>query len=826
MLSKPYSPSKASLREGVVFGSERTSVLRGKSYENRIPDDRKAPREKEGVTRRPLDLPSMRTTDLCPVSSIGRDIPDVDNPFSNIITQQLVGKYGFKLPRPGPWTFGENIVYCPDKCTTNPAIFVPACLIGHITIDMCGYSLTQINKCVKGIVGIVFEEGLVDVCVKNARVSGFSRTGIMMGTEPVITQAELEKRRKMGQDATKKLNKINQKVKKTDRKYIKKILKLKHLEKFCNSNFKVGDPSPVTSHIHLTDVWAYDNGDVDTISDLSGMGGVSLLNVEDVTISRCNFDGNVCNGCWTNSVTKCTVTDTSSGDTIAGRCDFGDLGGVGVQCTGIYFFNIISDLKIRKCAFNQIASSTFAVGLQIYGGLTNIDVQDCDMNDVSCVVNTQEEAQSLIDISNSGSFGETANIAIIGAFYGSGLKLSNCQVNTPSFTINLPISSDNPNDGIVTFVWNVVIVMDDIVCDNIQADTGSITYNYDILLGYVVAVLSAFEIDGKQTNYNQISIHSPIITVNGVLGTGYQSVTLVNQSILTGDTPTATTMSFCTVTNQQVVNNGTGGITAYNSSFEHGFAQKCYLYRCAAHGNSTTNTVQPSITLTEGFDTYESGHLMYDECVSIGHTQTAANNDGRFSVTAGFGAHASSPDPTTGPVIFRKCITMRNVDNGTGICAGYSTREANTPGTPSIGYIFEDCISDDNSGYGFDIFDLQNSKITGCKADNNKIGFYSTETSSGNTKNNLFDKNIAGTNTQYGFRDETTGNNNCYIGNKGIKNGSNPAVDNFSSLGNVILPTNPSGPGTSIVQWTPPGAPSVNDNNIKPVTKFTNISVN
>ncbi|MGE0206340.1 MAG: right-handed parallel beta-helix repeat-containing protein [Candidatus Babeliales bacterium] len=100
------------------------------------------------------------------------------------ILQANIGVTTYTISQPGFYVFAENIVFSP--ASGQPALEITS---DNVTIDMCGKTLTQGNA-VAGVDGIRIPGNTTlaprsNVTIMNGAVSGFTRSGIVVGTNPI-----------------------------------------------------------------------------------------------------------------------------------------------------------------------------------------------------------------------------------------------------------------------------------------------------------------------------------------------------------------------------------------------------------------------------------------------------------------------------------------------------------------------------------------------------------------------------------------------------------------------------------------------------------------
>ena len=158
-------------------------------------------------------------------------------------------------------------------------------------------------------------------------------------------------------------------------------------------------------------------------------------------------------------------------------------------------------------------------------------------------------------------------------------------------------------------------------------------------------------------------------------------------------------------------------------------------------------------------------------------------------------------------------------------------------------YVFESCIAESNTtnyvtGYGFDIFNLTDSKIINCFAEGNNIGINVSDftlppaTNEFGSANNIFRGNVVSANTAFGIQDTTSAKSNAYYSNQAKNNGPTPATTNYSGAGIFPVPScstttlccTPANL-TPVLYWTLPNAPCTLNTNCVVSTPLDNLSI-
>ena len=565
---------------------------------------------------------------------------------------------------------------------------------------------------------------------------------------------------------------------------------------FSDAGIRVGAVSttstvPLVSELNISDIKAFNNGLSTTLvnpgfSTGDGIGGAVILNAQDVTISDSVFNENFLDGVWAYNMTKFTMENCHCDDNLSGTLATApDQTAYGAAVTGQSV-----DVLIKKCTFNRNTSAGFGSGFNSgfaaqNGQTTNIVFDSCQFNDTAVTISDSAIATFL------GENGGTASIGVE-VRNATNATFNNCEAHGSSLTLNVALTKEFPPvlDFIDTLVWG-------------------------------------FQFDGG----NDI------------------------------------TMTNCSSSGLRFQNNSGVGVRNFTESYELSSVNNFYMSNCHAYGNTNSYNADssplnvPSLLVVEGFDFTSASNGVVEDCTSSGHTQAAANPaEGQFSFAAGFNAHVAFCDNCT-TIVFRRCTANGNVDTGTfqqvdlpfggGLTFGFSTREPQVAGTTlginSVAYVFESCIAESNTtnygtGYGFDIFNLADSQINTCIANNNNIGINISDftlppaTNQFGSTNNIFRGNVVLANTAYGIRDtkplSSTPKNNAYYSNQAKNNGPNPATTNYSGAG--IFPTAScntgfcSAPGsnlTPVLYWKLPQAPCATNSNCVTSTPLDNLSI-
>lgn len=189
-------------------------------------------------------------------------------------------------------------------------------------------------------------------------------------------------------------------------------------------------------------------------------------------------------------------------------------------------------------------------------------------------------------------------------------------------------------------------------------------------------------------------------------------------------------VSNCSAGNSSFTNTSGVPLQVYNLNYRI-FLNEGSFKKCKSFGSTNVDSSVPqSLLVISGYDVVASGNIFFEDCVSLGNTQAAQSPNipgAQFSSVSGFTGHVYS----FGSTVFKRCISSGNTDtfNGpnAGQASGFNTREAAAPGDVIKKYVFDSCISESNTtllgqGCGFDILNLDDSKIVNCLAEGNDIG--------------------------------------------------------------------------------------------------------
>lgn len=651
-----------------------------------------------------------------------------------LITAKKIGTNGFVIKCPGQYCLAEDVVYNPSG--TNPAITISAQAKGNVTLDLNGKTLSQASKSTSGIDGVFIQPGLTNIIVKNGTIRDFSDAGIRAGAIPL---------------------------------------------------------SQLVTELDITNIRAFNNGSTSVVVDPNfageGMGGVVILNAQDVDVTDCVLNENIFTGLRGFNIIKFTMEDCHCDDTTAANWfAVGASVAVGAELDGV-----LSDIAIHESTFNRTSSqgitTALGIGNLLPSHINNVLVDDCQGYDTTTTLNDPLVATVLNFAYVSGIEVDVAN----------NVTINNCEVSDNAVTINTPMSTGN-----LVFCTGIVI----------NRDTN-------------VSITNCEVTELKTT------LDAPLVFPSG--GTNANVLGLVGNHVNNA------VISNCLLSNQTFINNSGAGVSLANQGLSIFVGEDVNISNTKSYNNVTEDPNGSSQLITEGFDLSAVGNAVLEDCLSNGHRQAATSPSGSFSIVSGFNAHAfeCGTNLTCGPVVFRRCVATKNIDVGgsNGLAFGFTTREPLSPTLSGFNgpYVFDACIAENNTtttgtGAGFDLFNLVNSKIINCLADDNNIGIQVTDFAPFASNNNILSENTVSVNTNFGFLDLSAGQSNAYYTNRAKNNGPNPVTTNYS--GAIFPPAFCPGacapPGankTPILFWHLPNAPCPVNTNCVLSTPLDNISI-
>lgn len=535
--------------------------------------------------------------------------------------------------------------------------------------------------------------------------------------------------------------------------------------------------TPITTEIEINNIRALNNGvQLSTVnSGFAGIGGLALLTATDVKVLNCDLNQNFMSGLITQTVTKLTVENTHCDDNSWAK-QTPTSNAITYACQLGGTTNIAT---FRNCTFNRNSGVSFVNGVFNVGGNLNDTIfENCKSNENNTLISDP----TLLPQSNQ------IFVAGYAIDAGTNVIFKNCQANNGSMTVTVP---------------------------NLQLDQ---------------CFISGFEFGPR-------------------FGDGVRNFDFIDCEASGNKVINNTGVSFA------IIAQGFRGFTG--TTFNRPGITNAAFIGCQSHGSNITHNPLPATfrarSLVGGFSLSHEGNITFEDCVSTGHNQNARNatnaqgNIIEFSLASGFDVRFTNLDidarPGNGPVMFRRCTASGNFDTISGVAAGFSTREpiVNPPAPPapfSASFVFENCISERNTSVsgisaGFDIFDLQSSKVANCYAETNAIGILVSETTAGRCIMNVFTNNMVSSNTQFGIQDTTSALSNSYFTNRAQQNGvtqpGGAAANNYSP--STLFPVAICGaPCVSanlipIRSWVLPNAPCPYDTNCVLGEVLDNISI-
>ena len=500
---------------------------------------------------------------------------------------------------------------------------------------------------------------------------------------------------------------------------------------------------------------------------------------------------------------------------------------------GVVIFNA-QDVKINNCTFNTNA----------FAGLWSFNITKFTMENCHCDDNTA-----------ANFFAPNTQLVIGGTVAGisTDIRISHCTFNRNTsggealgFGLDFAFGT-NASTNIVLdacqFNDNTAIVSDPAIALALEGSSEA--------AGTAFVRATNLTLQNCEANGNSLTLNVPLTSGFPPVNEGLVNLVFGFQVANSNNV----TITNCSSSGNKFQNNSGVGVRNVTESFSiSNGTNKVYMSNCHADGNSNGYNADsdplnvPSLLIVEGFDFSLSGNIVVEDCTASGHNQAAANPaEGQFSISAGFNAHFFACG-ACGPIIFRRCSAIGNVDTGTlgGLAFGFSTREPEFAGTltgPNSGpYIFESCIAEGSTngsgtGSGFDIFNLVDSQIINCIANSNNIGINVLDFTLGGgttfgSKNNLLRGNVVSANTIFGIQDLSAAKNNAYYANQAKNNGLTPATTNYRGTGifpaatcNTALCIAPGANLTPLLYWNLPQAPCATNTNCVTSTPLDNLSI-
>lgn len=608
-----------------------------------------------------------------------------------IIRANDIGSNGITINIPGVWCLCENVIYEPNA-NNNPAIRIA---VSNVTLDLKGHTLSQATKNTLNTIGIVVNPGLTNVIIKNGTVRDFSKVGIQVG-DFSLNPAAIASRKNKITNFSFANNKLS-----VDTKQVSAIQ--------VNEATVIG--------VEINNIKSLNNGsqDLNALVDFSGMGGLVVLNAQDIKVLNSDLNNNFMSGFWGIDLTKLYIDGSHMDDNSWANLFAPNLALIFVCLVA----GISRDIKISHSTFNNNFSIGALRGLDIGEGnfganATNVTVEYCEAKDNRIVLSNPDVAAALSPLVTS----QAINID-----FSTNVNITNCQIHNSSVILNTPIAPSFAASGLSTVRGLNFGFANNANIENVTSYGHTFENNSGVGLNVSNAGIASF-------------ISRDIRFKNCVTG---------------------------------------GNRTTYNDA-------------------STPTPANPSIFLTSGVDFFVGGPTIFDDCVANDNVHSAINVDDLFSIVSGFNTHSSASDILDSVVVYRRCIALNNRDDLSGVAAGFTTRPPVIPGLPNNANVFDECISENNISNegisaGFDLYNVQNSKITNNKADNNGVGILLTGSSF-----NLIRENDVASNSGPGIQLDAASINNLIkdntifnnIGGSICNNGSgNTFINNTDTLNGI-----------------------------------------
>lgn len=539
-------------------------------------------------------------------------------PKKNLICAKEIGAKGFVITTPGVWFLSEDVNYNPRG--QNPAITIAA---NNVTLNLDGHILSQMNKNVTGIAGIVINPGLSNITLKNGTVRDFSALGIQAGALP---------------------------------------------------------PAAVLSEFSILDIHALNNGNQELAASIQG--GIALINTQDVILENSTMNENVLVGLYVNVTTKFTMNNSHCDDNTWGlkpitnpnvpfsnfamgalfdntvtatttgpiefitmtNCTFNNNFSI-VQATGVEL-NAGNNVFIDSCQFNgntttanspQVlmtqapnGNSPFVYGLQVILPSSNIKITNCQCNNNSVIVNPPSDGSSFV---NMNIFGE--GIIAAGLITGQGiqgqqvgLSIDNCQCDGTSITINTPINNNPATPGF----------------DLIHALNA-----FGMRIAATAKNVSITNTSASGSNFNNNTTAGVSASAHGYSIGGALHV-FMNNCQSNGNFTTFTTTPTTAIPSVLVVDGFSISIDAE-------------LENCFSNGHTqAVPNVGGTLSTCAGFIINPGNNIpiVLRNCVATNNVDTFAGTAGSGSLAAGFLSRTTS----NGPYLFENCIAELNTSNG------------------------------------------------------------------------------------------------------------------------------------------------------------------
>ena len=697
------------------------------------------------------------------------------------ICQKSVGKHGYVITEPGQYYLCDDIIYKPYG--QNPAIRISEAAVGNVSLDLNGHTLSQFDKSVLNINGIVVDPGLTNIELKNGTVSGFSNNGIQVGDTTYANISPV-----------------------TD-------LKISNINCFNNAISS-------QSVIYTAD---------------AGVAGLLIVNAEDVVLENSRMNGNAGTGFVGGSILKLAVTNCHFDDNIWANQQF-DANPANPAINNAYGAGCVlfkvgpnanrGDITISHCTFDRNTSIGYAYGLFI-DATPNSVIEFCTANDTSSIVSDPAVVQAFtVPANNCASFYCNGM-----QFSNRDLTLKNCQINRTSLTINVALSNvvaDNIKGFNGCQGLNIGGVPNVVVTD---CDIGEQAFFNNSGIGIRMFNQSISTYGGGPMYFSNCRTFG---NFNGPSPAPTQSVVegidiAISNDVLIVD---------CVSSEHSQAAESTG-LPGSFYSYVAGFAAKYFeggstvFLRCLASDNIDTGSTGG---LAFGFTTRENstpGDLnstfIFDSCIAESNTNKSGTGTG-FDI---FNLAGS------------KVVNCLAEANNIGIALNDYVSASTTIAAGSNGLSLPQTTIDVASTAGFTInpntgvgtivvvtsLGPQTVTYTGTTATSftGTSGGYGVMTTGGavleaSTFDNIISNNILEANTNFGILDSGVfSGTNAYYTNQAKHNGPTPAISgsdtNYS--GGILNTT-----GAPIRYWLLPAAPNTTNNNGVHGETLDNISIN
>jgi len=221
---------------------------------------------------------------------------------------------GLIINTPGYYTLPNDQIYSP--CGTNPAITIAS---SGVTLDLSGYTLSQVDKTVSGIIGVYVQPNVQNITIKNGTVEKFSAVGVL-----------------------------------------------------------IGDFSGSVNNVNVLNINSYLNGDQSLVyTFFTQVGGMGMLNCINTVIKNSNFNQNIGNGLASAFCTNLTINNSHFDQNTWCNQQF-FLGHVDPDQNWAFAWGAVilfgNDIKITNTTFNDTFSQKSSNGIVFaFGSRTVMD---------------------------------------------------------------------------------------------------------------------------------------------------------------------------------------------------------------------------------------------------------------------------------------------------------------------------------------------------------------------------------------------------------------------------------------------------------------------